>query len=105
MCVSHGTTLFEEQCAAADRMGYGALAGFLCPSGYIRAGIRRCASTEPPPHASHADLVGPSPVRLDRAEPTTLCGNLNISLIWPSNARYSEPVLNISRNHGGNKRY
>ena len=76
-------TLLPVSCARADT--------------YVQeSGDARVLSHRPTP--SHADLVGPSPVRLDGVEPTTLCGNLNISLIWPSNARYSEPVLNISRN-------
>lgn len=103
--VARGTTLFEERCIAADKMDYDALAGFLCPSRYIRAGIRRCASTEPSPHAEPRRSGRPIPVRLDGVEPTALCGNLNISLIWPSNARYSEPVLNISRNRHARKRF
>lgn len=99
MCVSHAAprcsrsnaqrqtgwimTLLPVSCARADT--------------YVQeSGDARVLSHRPTP--SHADLVGPSPVRLDGVEPTTLCGNLNISLIWPSNARYSEPVLNISRN-------
>ena len=74
-------TLLPVSCARADT--------------YVQeSGDARVLSHRPTP--SHADLVDPSPVRLDRVEPTTLCGNLNISLIWPSNARYSEP-FSISR--------